>query len=146
MCRPPSRSQWGFKFSPRQVAWVVIWMIAFGSPICPGRSSTMAAAAEGIHGDSHHVAHPRPTEKQIKAYLGLAALGGIVIVGIALAALVILWAGRLRRQLRRPLPEAGHPDRDFWFLKPPKPTVTTSALPDAHLPPHVPPPGEPPQS
>lgn len=79
----------------------------------------------------------RPTEKQIKAYSGLAALAGIVIAGLALAALIILWAGRLRRQLRRPLPECDAPGRDFWFLKPPKPTVTQSSLPDAHQPPHV---------
>ena len=79
----------------------------------------------------------RPTEKQIRAYSGLAALAGIVIAGLALVALTILWAGRLRRQLRRPLPECDAPGRDFWFLKPPKPTVTQSSLPDAHQPPHV---------
>jgi hypothetical protein len=84
----------------------------------------------------------RQTEKQIKAYAGLAALAGIVIVGVALAGLIILWAGRLRRQLRRPLPEADLPDRDFWFLKPPKPTVTNSSLPDSHQPPHDKPPSE----
>lgn len=79
----------------------------------------------------------RVTEKQIKAYSGLAALAGIVIVGLALAALIVLWAGRLRRQIRRPARDRGIPERDFWFLKPPKPTVTESSLPDAHQPPHV---------
>lgn len=82
----------------------------------------------------------RLTEKQIKAYAGLAALAGIIIVGIALAGLIVLWAGRLRRQIRRPLPDASLPDRDFWFLKPPKPTVTSSKLPDSHQPPHDTPP------
>lgn len=76
-----------------------------------------------------------PSEKQIKAYSGLAALAGIVICGLALGALTILWAGRLRRQLRRPLPNGDHSERDFWFLKPPKPTVTQSSLPEAHQPP-----------
>lgn len=79
----------------------------------------------------------RPSEKQIKAYSGLAALVGIIICGLALSALIILWAGRLRRQLRRPLPNGDHSERDFWFLKPPKPTVTQSSLPDAHQPPHT---------
>lgn len=78
-----------------------------------------------------------PTEKQIKAYSGLAALVGIIICGLALGALTILWAGRLRRQLRRPLPNGEHTERDFWFLKPPKPTVTQSSLPVAHQPPHI---------
>jgi hypothetical protein len=82
---------------------------------------------------------PPPTEKQIKAYSGLAALVGIVIAGLSLVALIILWAGRLRRQIRRPLPESGLPARDFWFLKPPKPTVTDSNLPDSHQPHHQPP-------
>ena len=80
----------------------------------------------------------RITEKQVKAYAGLVALAGIVIIGIALVGLIIVWAGRLRRQLRRPLPSAEYPDRDFWFLKPPKPTVTNSSLPDSHQPPHDP--------
>ena len=77
----------------------------------------------------------RPTERQKKAYSGLAALVGIVIAGLALAALTILWGGRLRRQLRRPLPDADVPTRDFWFLKPPKPTISRSSLPDSQPPP-----------
>ncbi len=80
----------------------------------------------------------RPTEKQIKAYSGLAALVGIVIAGLSLAAFIILWAGRLRRQIRRSLPGTEAPVRDFWFLKPPKPLVTDSKLPDSHQPPHEP--------
>ncbi|MEI8379735.1 MAG: hypothetical protein WCJ09_06380 [Planctomycetota bacterium] len=103
---------------------------------------TEPAGKETAEGESDDNRPPakiptRPTQKQIKAYSGLAALAGIVIAGLALAALTILWAGRLRRQLRRPLPECDAPGRDFWFLKPPKPTVTQSSLPDAHQPPHV---------
>lgn len=95
-------------------------------------------AATSIAEDPPTAAAPiRPSEKHIKAYSGLAALAGIVIAGLALAALIILWAGRLRRQLRRPLPDCGVRDRDFWFLKPPKPTVTQSSLPASHQPPHI---------
>lgn len=104
-----------------------------------GKEPSGKEPAEGESGDDLPPAKipTRPTEKQIKAYSGLAALAGIVIAGLALAALTILWAGRLRRQLRRPLPECDASGRDFWFLKPPKPTVTQSSLPDAHQPPHV---------
>jgi len=93
-------------------------------------------------------AHPpnRPTEKQIKAFSGLMALAGIVIAGLALIALIVLWAGRLRRQLRRPLPETDAGSRDFWFLKPPKPPVSSSSLPDwHHQPSHDQPPTERPE-
>jgi hypothetical protein len=78
----------------------------------------------------------RPSERQRKAYIGLAALAGIIISGVALAAFIILWGGRLRRQLRRPPPDCELPARDFWFLKPPKPLVRDSSLPESHLPSH----------
>lgn len=100
-----------------------------GVPLKAAEPETAAAVNEAVPAK-------RVTEKQIKAYSGLAALAGIVIVGLALAALIVLWAGRLRRQIRRPARDRGLPERDFWFLKPPKPTVTQSSLPDAHQPPH----------
>ena len=112
----------------------------FGEPLW--QISIRANAAEPEAAESTNEKLPsaagakRPSEKQIKAYSGLAALAGIIICGLALAALIILWAGRLRRQIRRPLPNGERSERDFWFLKPPKPTVTESSLPDAHLPPH----------
>lgn len=86
---------------------------------------------------------PQQKERQRKAYLGLAAVAGIVIVGVALGALTILWAGRLRRQLRRSDPDCAARGGEFWFLKPPKPPVTGSGLPDGHQPSHTPPPTEP---
>ena len=89
---------------------------------------------------------PEQLEKKKKAYLGLAALAGIVIVGVALGALTILWGGRLRRQLRKSDPEIAAMDRSFWFLKPPKPSITGSSLPELQrpldAPPHTPPPSE----
>lgn len=91
------------------------------------------AAAPRQNEDANPTVPPnRPTEKQLKAYSGLAALAGIVIAGLGLGAVIILWAGRLRRQLRRPLPECESASRDFWFLKPPKPTVSDSSLPEWH--------------
>lgn len=94
--------------------------------------------------ESPPIPSKRMTERQLKAYSGLFALVGILIAGLAMAALIVLWAGRLRRQIRRPLPECGAPVRDFWFLKPPKPSVTETSLPDSHLPLHEQPPDHPP--
>ena len=118
------------------IAW------AIGEPSWQGLVPVMAAdATVAEREDEPPPAIPvRASEKQIKAFSGLAALAGIVISGLALVALIILWAGRLRRQLRRPLPECDAPGRDFWFLKPPKPTVTQSSLPDSHQPPRATPP------
>ena len=87
---------------------------------------------------------PEQLEKKKKAYIGLVAVAGIVVIGVALSALTILWAGRLRRQLRRSDPAYVPLDRSFWFLKPPKRLVTRSSLPDQQrnagdLPPNTPP-------
>ena len=89
---------------------------------------------------------PEQLEKKKRAYIGLVALAGIVIVGVALGALTILWAGRLRRQLRRADPECAPLDRSFWFLRPPKPLVTRSSLPELQRLTDVPPPLTPPPS
>jgi len=77
---------------------------------------------------------PEQIEKRQKAYIGLLALTGIVIIGLALLALVLLWGGRLRRQLRKSDPEIVTLDRSFWFLKPPKPSITKSSLPELNRP------------
>jgi hypothetical protein len=71
-------------------------------------------------------------EKRRSAMAGLAALAGIAIVGIGLVALTILWAGRLRRLNRQPLPEAPLKN-DLWFLKPPK-SPPGSSLPPGDSP------------
>lgn len=83
---------------------------------------------------------PEQIEKRQKAYIGLLALTGIVIVGLALLALILLWGGRLRRQLRKSDPEIETLDRSFWFLKPPKPSITRSSLPELNRPLDAPPP------
>ncbi len=85
-------------------------------------------------------------EKKKKAYIGLVAVAGIVIIGVAMAALTILWAGRLRRQFRKPDLACSPLDRSFWFLKPPKRLVTRSSLPEQQLPADSPPPNTHPES
>lgn len=89
---------------------------------------------------------PEQLEKKKKAYIGLVALSGIVIVGVALGALTIMWAGRLRRQNRKSDPTCAAMDRSFWFLKPPKPSITRSSLPELNRPIDPPPPHAPPPS
>ena len=89
---------------------------------------------------------PEQLEKRKRAYIGLVAVAGIVIIGVALAALTILWAGRLRRQLRQTDPACAPLDRSFWFLKPPKRLVTRSSLPEQQFPGNSLPPNTPPES
>ena len=110
------------------------------------RESVPSASAAPSVNESPVPLTPEQLEKKKKAYLGLVALAGIVIVGVALGALTILWAGRLRRQLRQPDAKETSTDRSFWFLKPPKPSITRSSLPELQRPIDVPPPHTPPQS
>lgn len=62
---------------------------------------------------------PDDKERRVKLTAGLAALAGITILGIVLGAVIIIWAGRLRRMVREPLPATGKQD-PFWFLRPSK--------------------------
>lgn len=64
---------------------------------------------------------PKPDQKKrrLKATAGLMAVAGIAIVGIAFAAVIIIWARRLRRLAREPIPTTGRQD-PFWFLRPEK--------------------------
>lgn len=120
--------------------WLV-WGETNGQGLIRAGAAEPPAATEATSDEAPSPESPdRTNERHVKAYLGLFALVGIIIAGLALAALIILWAGRLRRQIRRPLPACDAPVRDFWFLKPPKPTVTQSSLPESHIPPHDPPP------
>lgn len=123
---------------------VVILVLGGLTPERPLRSHATAAepAAEVTLGHEAEKDAPptatSPKEKKVKAYAGLFALAGIVIVGLFLLAFTVLWASRLRRQLRRPLPASDPPERDFWFLKPPKAPVQNSSLPEFEPPPPSP--------
>jgi hypothetical protein len=70
---------------------------------------------------------PDEREKRRTALAGLAAVAGIAIIGVALGALIILWAGRLRRINREPLPRTCA-QNEYWFLKPPKPPVSEKGV------------------
>jgi len=62
---------------------------------------------------------PDEKERRVKLTAGLAALAGITILGVVLGAVIIIWAGRLRRMVREPLEATGKQD-PFWFLRPTK--------------------------
>jgi 4-amino-4-deoxy-L-arabinose transferase-like glycosyltransferase len=68
-----------------------------------------------------------------KAWAGLAALAGIVISGVMLILLVLIWARRLKRLNRRPLPPQ-HRLPEYWFVNktppvtPPQPANPSPAL------------------
>lgn len=66
---------------------------------------------------------PLERDKRRRALAGLAAVAGIAIVGVALVTLTILWARRLRRINRHPLPPTCVKN-EYWFLQPPKPPVS----------------------
>ena len=81
-------------------------------------------------------------EKRKKVVVGLAAIGGIAIFGIGGIAITMLWARRLRRLARELGPPQKTAGNDFWFLKPPKPTVAEAEIVDSHRPPQLPPTSE----
>lgn len=61
---------------------------------------------------------PEDSEARHRAkQLGVVMLGGIVIIGVALVAFVLIWGNRVRRTARAPLPRVA--DRnELWYLKP----------------------------
>ena len=79
----------------------------------------------------------RNLEKKRKAFAGLAALGGIAILGVGIIAATMMWATRLRRLARIDGPSQKTVGNDFWFLKPPKPIASESELSDRRRPPYT---------
>ncbi len=79
----------------------------------------------------------RNLEKKRKAFAGLAALGGIAILGVGIIAATMMWATRLRRLARIDGPSQKTVGNDFWFLKPPKPIASERELSDRRRPPYT---------
>ena len=97
--------------------------------------TTRSADAE----DPIHTAEEdsRNQEKKRKAFAGLAALGGIAILGVGIIAATMMWATRLRRLARIDGPSQKTVGNDFWFLKPPKPIASERELSDRRRPPYT---------
>lgn len=104
----------------RQFVWGVVYLVLFAAagraadePLDAGPAD--ATAVENVAPDDE------VDERRQKALIGLAGVAAIAIIGVTLGAVIILWAGRLRRLNRKPLPDASLKD-ELWFLKPPKTT------------------------
>lgn len=76
-------------------------------------------------------------EKRKKVAIMMSAIGGIVILGIGAIAVLMIWARHLRRVARDRGPLQRTEGNDFWFLKPPKPTVSDSNIGETHRPIHT---------
>jgi hypothetical protein len=48
--------------------------------------------------------------------MGIVMIGGILICGVGLIAIVLLWGSRARRIARQPLPRVA-PRDELWYLK-----------------------------
>lgn len=67
-------------------------------------------------------------EKKRKASIALLAVGGIAILGVGIIAATMIWARRLRRLARNNGPPQRTTGNDFWFLKPRKPSSSSSLV------------------
>lgn len=82
-------------------------------------------SAPPAHAAEDRLSRLEQQARRREALAGLAALVGIVLVGLALIAWIMAWAARLRRW-NRPPPATTAWKQEFWFLKPPKPPVSDS--------------------
>lgn len=99
-------------------------------------SSSEAKDEKDTNGKPTNEARKRNEKRLVAYYSGMAAIIGIVLTGFGLVAMISVWGRKLRRQFRKDVPAAELPERDFWFLKPQKPTAAETKLPDSHFPPH----------
>lgn len=65
-------------------------------------------------------------EKREKVAILMGAIGGIAILGIGAIAILMIWARHIRRLARDQGAVQRTEGNDFWFLKPPKPMVSSS--------------------
>ena len=136
------------------VAWIVsILSFAVAQETSPDANSQTTGQVEVVTDeppstplDSDASAKPKVvTEKMKKVTILLSAIIGIVIFGVGGIAVMMLWARRIRRLARDPGPVQKTVGNDFWFLKPPKPTVSDSNVLDGHRPAHSSPEEAPPE-
>ena len=85
-----------------------------------------AARVEGAQPAPDPQAAARTRAQQRRLMAGLVIVAGILALGLALIALVIVWGHRARGVSRRPLDSAAEGD-PLWFLKPEKPASESPA-------------------
>lgn len=96
------------------------------APPIPADETTSAPPADEA---ADRLSRLEQQARRREALAGVAALVGIVLVGLALIVWIMAWAARLRRWNRPPQATTAW-KQEFWFLKPPKPPVSDSP-PDA---------------
>lgn len=108
--------------------------ISFGQDAAPEMTAE-SVSTETVASPVPEVLSPEEKEKRRKAQAALSAVAGIVVLGVAGLAAILIWGKRLRRILRNS-PGPKPLKNEFWFLKPEKPPVRPS-LPERsdHLPP-----------
>ena len=91
-------------------------------------ASSPVAAEQGSEdpGTADHRSLPKLEERNRAYQVGVMMIGGILIAGVGLLALVIIWGHRVRRIARQPLPKVTQRD-ELWFLKHKKQEPASSA-------------------
>lgn len=98
--------------------------LSFGQDAVPARTVD-SVSAEALTEPVPEVLSPEEKEKRRKAQAALSAVAGIVVLGVAGLAAILIWGKRLRRILRNS-PGPKPLKNEFWFLKPEKPPVRPS--------------------
>lgn len=121
---------------------VALFLLSPGVACPQGDVRHEVAVEENVLADEAAPAHTADTvtpadetTRKRRALAGLAAVGGIAILGVAIIAATMVWARRLRRLARNMGPPQKTIGNDFWFLKPPKPVANDSPIANKHRPP-----------
>lgn len=115
------------------ILWVALRPVAAWSQEAQGVTEAVSAAPTPAEADAKKAIEK---EKRTRAYAGLMALVGIVVTGLAVVAVVMLWARRLRR-INRMAPTRTVVKDELWFLQPSRPG---NQLPNRNPPRESPPP------
>ncbi len=105
------------------VSWALLCFVALTDVSAAHGKESTAEAADG-HGEDRQKdqlknkeeSEAEQAKRRQAVGKGMAALAGIVIVGLSLMALVWFWGHRVRRTARTPLPEQTTDD-SLWYLK-----------------------------
>jgi hypothetical protein len=116
---------------PASLRGLLTLILVFGSSlVLVGQDAAPSEPAVPVTADpdtksAPEVLSPLEKEKRRKAQAALSAVAGIVVIGVAGLAAILIWGKRLRRILRSsPGPKPLR--NEFWFLKPEKPPVRPS--------------------
>ncbi|MCX7394087.1 MAG: hypothetical protein NTW75_08155 [Planctomycetales bacterium] len=126
--------------SPRQILLVALILggisaskVSLSAEQSATRSAVAVSQKEPLVDALQGKPHPALNKKQ-KALVAVAGIAAIILVGMSLTAMTIVWAGYLRRVRRQADPTSTALNNSFWFLKPSKPRIDHSSLPEQQPP------------